>query len=84
MGKKEKYGNYIRGIKYLSIRAKVVQPQRKKNFKGEWVMTPGSVDYFVYHTKTQMAGPYKNSKDAENEAYNMISKHYTKKDLKKK
>ena len=83
MGKTEKYGNYIKGISYLSIRAKIVQPQRKKNFKGEWVMTPGSVTYFVYHTKTQMAGPYKTHKDAETEAYNMISKHFTKKDLKK-
>ena len=83
MKKKDKYGNYIRAIEYLSIRAKIVHPQRKKNYKGEWIMTPGSVDYFVYHTKTKMSGPYKNCKDAENEANNMISKHLTKKDLKK-
>ena len=83
MGKKEKYGNYIKQIDYLSIRAKIVLPKVGKNRMGQQTTSPGSCDYFVYHTKTQMAGPFKSCKDAENEAYNMISKHFTKKDLKK-
>jgi len=83
MGKVEKYGNYIRAIGYLSIRAKIVMPTSRKNLKGDIISFPGSSEWFVYHTKTQMAGPYKSHKDAETEAYNMISKHFTKKDLKK-
>ena len=83
MGKVEKYGNYIRAIGYLSIRAKIVMPRIRKNNRGEQISLPGSTEWFVYHTKTQMAGPYKSHKDAETEAYNMISKHFTKKDLKK-
>ena len=83
MGKVEKYGNYIRAIGYLSIRAKIVMPRIRKNNRGEQISLPGSTEWFVYHTKTQMAGPYKSHKDAETEAHNMISKHFTKKDLKK-
>ena len=83
MGKKEKYGNYVKQVGYLSIRAKIVLPKEGKNRLGQKTTTPGSCEYFVYHTKTQMAGPFKSCKDAENEANNMISKHFTKKDLKK-
>ena len=83
MGKVEKYGNYIRAIGYLSIRAKIVMPSNRKNLKGALTSFPGSSEWFVYHTNTQMAGPYKSHKDAETEAYNMIDKHFTKKDLKK-
>ena len=83
MGKKEKYGNYIKAVGYLSIRAKIVLPKVGKNRMGQKTTTPGSCNYFVYHTIYKYIGPFKSCKDAENEAYNMISKHFTKKDLKK-
>lgn len=83
MGKKEKYGNYIRQVDYLSIRAKIVLPKVGKNRMGQKTTTPGSCNYFVYHTKTQMAGPFTSFLVALKTAEEMVGKHFTKKDLKK-
>ena len=84
MAKPKKYGNYIKAIGYLSIRAIVLLPREGKNRLGQKTTTPGSCEYFVYHTKTKMAGPFKSFVAAMNTAEEMIGRHYTKKDLKKK
>ena len=83
MGKTEKYGNYIKAIGYLSIRAKIILPRVGKNHKGEKIEKQGSCEYFVYHTNTKMAGPFKSYKAAFSTAEEMIGRHHTKKDLKK-
>ena len=84
MGKKEKYGNYIKAVGYLSIRAKIILPKVGKNRMGQKTTSKGSCEYFVYHTKTKMAGPFKSFQEAYNTAEEMVVKHQTKKDLKKK
>ena len=50
---------------------------------GQKTTTPGSCNYFVYHTKTQMAGPFTSFLVAMKTAEDMVGKHFTKKDLKK-
>ena len=84
MGKIEKYGNYIKAVGYLSVRAKIILPKVGKNRQGKATTSPGSCEYFVFHTKTQMAGPFKSYQQAYATAEEMVGKHYTKKDLKKK
>tara|TARA_R110000796_G_scaffold109968_2_gene221398 strand:- start:495 stop:749 length:255 start_codon:yes stop_codon:yes gene_type:complete len=83
MGKKEKYGNYMTAVGYLSVRAKIILPKVGRNTKGEKMHQKGSCEYFVYHTNTKMAGPFKSYKDAFTTAEEMIGRHHTKKDLKK-
>ena len=74
MGKKDKYGNYLCAVGYLSIRQKMVMPKKKKNYQGKWEMTPGSTEVFVYHTKHKLAGPFKGKEEAIQKANELIIK----------
>ena len=62
---------------------KIILPKVGKNRLGQATTSPGSCQYFVFHTKTQMAGPFKSYQDAFATAEEMIGRHYTKKDLEK-
>ena len=72
MGKKNKYGNFICAVGYLSIRQNIVMPKKKKNYQGKWEMTPGSSEVFVYHTKHKMAGPFKGKNEAVKKAEELL------------
>ena len=63
MGKKDKYGNYICAVGYLSIRQKVDMPRKRKLNNGEFQIIPGKAEVFIYHTKHKLAGPF-NGKEA--------------------
>ena len=74
MGKKNKYGNYICKVGYLSIRQTIVMPKKKKNYQVKWIATPGSTEVFVYHTKHKLAGPFNGKEAAIHKANELISK----------
>ena len=75
MGKKEKYGNYLCAIGYLSIRQIITMPRKRKLNNGELQTIPGNVEVFVYHTKHKMAGPFKGKQAAVESAKDLLSKN---------
>ena len=74
--KSEKIGSYVRKVGYFDIRQKIVQPKKKKNFKGQWESTGGSVEINLYHGKNKIGGPYKSHQKAEEAAKVLISENY--------
>ena len=72
MGKKDKYGDYICAVGYLSVRQKIDMPRKKKLNNGEFQTIPGKVEVFVYHTKHKMAGPYGGKEEALIKAEEMV------------
>tara|TARA_Y100001963_G_scaffold139142_1_gene204686 strand:- start:173 stop:427 length:255 start_codon:yes stop_codon:yes gene_type:complete len=75
MGKKEKYGNYLCRVGYLDIRQKIDMPKTRRLNNGEKQTIPGKVDVFVYHSKHQLAGPFKGKDAAVSKAKELIDKN---------
>ncbi len=75
MGNKKRkniIGNFICQVGYLSIRQKIVMPKKMVNRLGESQMSQGSCEWFVYHTKHKMAGPFQSQKQATESANELI------------
>ena len=74
--KAAKLGSFVKKIGYFDIRQKIVQPKRKKNFKGEWETIGGSSEVLLYHGKNKIGGPYKSHTKAEEEAKELLAKKF--------
>ena len=66
-------GYYLCKVGYFDIRQTIVQPKRKKNFKGEWEITGGSSKVFIYHGKHKIEGPFKTKEASVIRAEEMMS-----------
>ena len=77
MGKKKKniLGNYVCQVDYLSLRQKIVMPKKMVNRLGESQMSKGSCEWFVFHTKHKLAGPFKSQSAAMDKANELIKQN---------
>tara|TARA_R110001583_G_scaffold89467_3_gene230780 strand:- start:257 stop:508 length:252 start_codon:yes stop_codon:yes gene_type:complete len=83
MGKKTKYGSYVKKVGYFDIRQKIIMPRTVKNNRGDAMKMAGSVEVFVYQGKHQVSGPFKSHKEATSSAEEFLSNGYKYKKTKK-
>tara|TARA_R110002051_G_scaffold64137_1_gene116720 strand:- start:228 stop:488 length:261 start_codon:yes stop_codon:yes gene_type:complete len=76
LGKKEKYGSFVRRVGNFDIRQKIVMPRIKKNNRGEAMGLPGSVEVFVYTGKHKLSGPFKSHKLAIESANELVEQKF--------
>lgn len=79
----EKRGHHICRVGEYQVRQKVIKSTNKR-YQGNWTMTPGSTEVFIYKSKKRIEGNLKTVQVAAQKAYDMLKEKGKEKTVSKK
>jgi len=72
--KATKGGKYFCKVGYFDVRQQITTPKKSRNFKGEVIYSPGSVEASVYHGRNFKKGGFKDPAQAVKYIWEEIKK----------